>query len=138
MGSGADCVHSSFGCSWINPIYRRTVINEVSTEENRGADEGRKAPDWIPDNSIDGDEDLPWTRTVPVLAKPHPLGNLRDGEGQHLPGAESHSTVADGKGEVGTKKAGLVEKKEHERYKRYERSPPWHERACRRGPHRSA
>ena len=50
-----------------------------------------------------------------MLAKPHPLGNLRDGEGQHLPGAESHSTVADGKGEVGTKKAGLAEKKEDKR-----------------------
>ena len=31
--------------------------------------------------------------------------------GSHLPGAEGHSAVADGKGEIGTKKASLVEKR---------------------------
>ena len=70
-----------------------------------------------------------------LCSQSHTPWNLRDGEGHHLPGAKGHSAVADGEGEVGTKKAGLVEKKEHERY---ERSPPWHERACRRGPRRSA
>ena len=50
------------------------VINEVLTEENRAMPmKAEKAPDWIPDHSIDCDEDLPWTCTVPVLAKPHTL-----------------------------------------------------------------
>ena len=82
------------------------------TDENQGGENrNRKPPDWIPDNSIDGDEDLPWTRTVPVLAKPHPLdGILGIGGVEHLPGAEGNSAVADGKGEIGTEKAGLMEK----------------------------
>ena len=91
---------------------KEEVINEVLTDENQGGENrNRKPPDRIPDNSIDGDEDLPWTRTVPVLAKPHPLdGILGIGGVEHLPGAEGNSAVADGKGEIGTEKAGLVEK----------------------------
>ena len=47
----------------------------------------------------------------PCARKATPPGrHLRDGGVDHLPGAEGNSAVADGKGEIGTEKAGLVEK----------------------------
>ena len=45
-----------------------------------------------------------------LCSQSHTPWNLRDRGVEHLPGAEGHSAVADGKGEIGTEKAGLVEK----------------------------
>ena len=45
-----------------------------------------------------------------LCSQSHTPWKLRDRGVEHLPGAEGHSAVTDGKGEIGTEKAGLVEK----------------------------
>ena len=51
----------------------------------------------VPDDSVNGDEDLPGAGPVPVLAEPHPL-----------PGAQRDAALTDGQRQVGAQQAGLV------------------------------
>ena len=50
-------------------------MNTQITLSEAGAGEGAgTAPDWVPDDTVDSDEDLPGPRPVPVFTQPNSLG----------------------------------------------------------------
>ena len=84
----------------LQPIYWTTVINEILTDEDFHLIGSLITP-------------LTVTRTflgpaLSLCSQSHTPWDLGEGEGDHLPGAEGHSAVADGKGEIGPEQAGLV------------------------------